>query len=76
MSTEDALGLESGTVRVVSYDSRWPTLFEQSLGELRSTLGRSVLKIHHVGSTSVPGLCAKPVLDILVSIPDLHRLAD
>lgn len=63
-----SLGLESGTVRVVPYDCTWPTLFASEaarLQELFSGAGLPVL-IEHTGSTAVPGLAAKPILDILV----------
>ena len=65
-----ALGLGRGEVRLVSYDPRWPILFDEAATELRDTLGPKLLGIHHVGGTSIPGLCAKPILDLLVSIPD------
>lgn len=71
-SETEALGLESGTVRVVSYDRRWPHLFEVASRELRIALGSSIVAVLHVGSTSVPGLCAKPILDILVTVPDFE----
>ena len=67
------LGLESGTVRVVPYDERWVPLFEAAAVELRHALGARIAGIHHVGSTAVPGLEAKPILDILVTIPDFER---
>jgi GrpB-like predicted nucleotidyltransferase (UPF0157 family) len=69
-TTEEALGLRRGVVEVVPYDSRWPMLFELAAAELRAAVGPSILAVHHVGSTSVPGLCAKPILDALVSVPD------
>lgn len=67
---EESLGLESGTVRVVPYDDRWRALFDCAAAELREAIGSEALEIHHVGSTSVPGLAAKPILDILVGIRD------
>ena len=42
-------------------------------GELQDAVGGSILAVHHVGSTAVLGLCAKPVLDILVSVADFER---
>lgn len=68
-----ALGLESGRSLVVPYDPRWPVLFDEAAAELEATVGPSIRAIHHVGSTAVAGLCAKPVLDVLVSIPDFER---
>lgn len=70
MTAEEPLGLESGTVRVVPYDDRWRALFDRAAAELREALGSEALEIHHVGSTAVPGLAAKPILDILVGIRD------
>jgi GrpB-like predicted nucleotidyltransferase (UPF0157 family) len=62
-----SLGLESGTVRVVPYDSAWPSLFAAEAERLRQWFAAPDLPliIEHTGSTAVPGLAAKPVLDIL-----------
>ena len=73
MPGTEPLGLESGTVVVVAYRPLWAALFEKARSDLRRACGPEVLEVHHVGSTSVPGLCAKPVLDILASIPDFDR---
>ena len=59
------LGLESGTVRVVAHDSRWAELYLEEEKRLRHALGALPLALEHVGSTSVPGLAAKPIIDIL-----------
>ena len=72
MLTLEPLGLRSGEVVVIPYDTRWPGLFETAALELQEALGPSGLAVHHVGSTSIPGLCSKPILDILVSIADLN----
>src|SRR5690606_29898587 len=45
-------------------------LFEREAKRIRSALGDRALRVEHVGSTSVPGLCAKPVIDILLVVPD------
>ena len=52
------------------YDPRWPVLFERESGRIRAVLGSRVLRIEHAGSTSVPGLAAKPVIDIVLVIAD------
>jgi GrpB-like predicted nucleotidyltransferase (UPF0157 family) len=70
MTAAEPLGLKHREVVVVPYDARWPVLFEAASAELVDALGSSILAVHHVGSTSVPGLCAKPVLDLLVAVPD------
>ena len=67
-----ALGLESGTVRIAPYDATWPTLYAAEAARLESVLearGLS-LALEHTGSTAVPGLPAKPVLDILGGLRD------
>ena len=62
------LGLPSGTVRIVPYDPEWPRLFEAEERRLRAGLGSLAITIEHTGSTSVSGLAAKPVLDILAGV--------
>lgn len=58
------------TVTIVEYDPAWPIRFERRAAELRAVLGGRVRLIEHIGSTSVPGLAAKPVVDIVVGIDD------
>lgn len=60
-------------VLVVAYDPRWPALFEQERARLEAGLGALCLAVEHVGSTAVPGLAAKPVIDIALGIPSLDR---
>jgi GrpB-like predicted nucleotidyltransferase (UPF0157 family) len=65
-----SLGLERGTVRLVPYDARWPSLFLAEVEKIRSTTGADLpLSIEHVGSTAIPGLAAKPILDLLGGYP-------
>ena len=66
-----SLGLASGTVRVVPYDSTWLALFAAEAGELRQRFEAAGLPLvlEHTGSTAVPGLAAKPILDILAGYP-------
>jgi GrpB-like predicted nucleotidyltransferase (UPF0157 family) len=65
-----SLGLESGTVRVVPYDPAWESLFAAEAARLRAAFVRSVpLRLEHMGSTAVPGLAAKPILDLLGGYP-------
>ena len=65
------LGLKRGTVQVVSYNPAWPELFLAEQRRLQLALGVDSSLIVHVGSTAVPGLAAKPIIDILVAIDDL-----
>lgn len=59
---------------VVDYDEMWPALFENERTLLQMTLGKVISRIHHIGSTSVPGLSAKPVIDILIEVANLEEL--
>jgi GrpB-like predicted nucleotidyltransferase (UPF0157 family) len=60
----------NGTVTLADYDPDWPRLFEREAARIRSILGDRVLACEHIGSTSVPGLAAKPMIDILLVVPD------
>ena len=53
-------------VTLVAYDPAWPELFARERDLLRQALGETIIAIHHVGSTSIPGLRAKPIIDICV----------
>lgn len=52
-------------IEVISYDSSWPQIFEKEASHLKDALGDNCLQVHHIGSTSVPDLIAKPVIDII-----------
>lgn len=58
-------------VVISEYDANWPVLFEEEAHRLRAAFGSSALRVEHVGSTSIPGLAAKPVIDIQVSVSSL-----
>lgn len=65
-----SLGLESGIVRVVGHDPAWAQLFAEEAHRLRRALTDDLpIALEHVGSTAVPGLAAKPVLDLLGGYP-------
>jgi GrpB-like predicted nucleotidyltransferase (UPF0157 family) len=57
---------------VVPYDPEWPALFREQAERLREALGGVALRIDHIGSTSVPGLAAKPVIDVQISVAALE----
>jgi GrpB-like predicted nucleotidyltransferase (UPF0157 family) len=60
----------TGKVRVVDYDPEWPRLYRREAERIRAVLGERVVRLEHIGSTSVPGLAAKPIIDILLVVPD------
>lgn len=57
-------------IEVLEYDDRWPVDFERVAGRIAAALGDAVLELHHVGSTSVPGLAAKPIIDVDLVVAD------
>jgi GrpB-like predicted nucleotidyltransferase (UPF0157 family) len=60
----------SGPIVLVDYDAEWPRLFAREAERIREALGERALQIEHAGSTSVPGLPAKPILDIVLAVAD------
>jgi GrpB-like predicted nucleotidyltransferase (UPF0157 family) len=61
-------------VVIVPYDPEWPVLFRQLSSRLREALGPTALRIDHIGSTSIVGLAAKPVIDIQISVAEFEPL--
>lgn len=59
---------------VVSHDELWPDLFAAESAALAAAFGGRAAEIHHVGSTSIPGLPAKPIIDILVVVDDIGQV--
>jgi GrpB-like predicted nucleotidyltransferase (UPF0157 family) len=74
---EDLQAIAVGTViphnapiTLAEYDPEWPVLFDREAARIRVVLGDTAVRVEHVGSTSVPGLAAKPIIDILLAVPD------
>jgi GrpB-like predicted nucleotidyltransferase (UPF0157 family) len=61
-------------VEVVPYDPEWPLRFHQLASDLRAALGDAAVRIDHIGSTAVPGLDAKPVIDVQISVMALEPM--
>jgi GrpB-like predicted nucleotidyltransferase (UPF0157 family) len=64
----------SETLEIVRYDPGWPSVFSVERDRLAAALGSLALRIDHNGSTAVPGLAAKPVIDIQISVFRLHPM--
>jgi GrpB-like predicted nucleotidyltransferase (UPF0157 family) len=64
----------SDPVVIVPYDPEWPKRFARLGTDLRTTLGDVALRIDHVGSTAVPGLAAKPIIDVQISVASFEPL--
>jgi GrpB-like predicted nucleotidyltransferase (UPF0157 family) len=58
----------AGTIVLTPYDRAWPRLFEQERERLEAAIGRWAVAIEHVGSTAIPGMAAKPIIDIGVAL--------
>ena len=61
----NSLGTQGGRIEIVEYNPDWPRLFEREAAAILKACGPRVVEVHHVGSTAVPGLAAKPVLDVM-----------
>jgi GrpB-like predicted nucleotidyltransferase (UPF0157 family) len=67
------LGLPSGMVLLSPYESGWQTLFLEEMDRLQVGIGGYVLDIQHIGSTSIPGMPAKPILDIGIAVANFEE---
>jgi GrpB-like predicted nucleotidyltransferase (UPF0157 family) len=78
MTTEDQMRaahvgpmrVHNAPIELMDYNAQWPVLFIREANRVRATLGDRVLMLEHVGSTSVPGLAAKPIIDMILAVAD------
>ena len=68
-----SLGLPQHRVAVHPYDPHWPNLYAEEAARLDSALGNRILATEHIGSTAVPGLESKPIIDIAIAIEDFEK---
>jgi len=61
-------------IRLIDYDPRWPELYAEAAAGLRQALGASLVSVEHIGSTAVPGLAAKPIIDIQAVIREVSDM--
>jgi GrpB-like predicted nucleotidyltransferase (UPF0157 family) len=66
--------MAAGPLQIASYDPQWARRFDRERARLAAALGPLALRIDHNGSTAVPGLAAKPVIDIQISVAPLHPI--
>jgi GrpB-like predicted nucleotidyltransferase (UPF0157 family) len=74
--TDSALGLNSGKLTLSPYRKKWPGLYNLEKTRLLEVVGAYLLRIEHVGSTAVPGMPAKPILDIAGAVRALDDVED
>jgi GrpB-like predicted nucleotidyltransferase (UPF0157 family) len=63
-------GRERRRIEIVDYDPAWPAVYEDHRARVARALGDAARRIEHIGSTAVPGLAAKPIVDVLVTVAD------
>jgi GrpB-like predicted nucleotidyltransferase (UPF0157 family) len=68
--TVGKLSQHNAPITLVEYDPHWPQYFDREAGRISHVLGDRASRLEHVGSTSVPGLCAKPIIDIVLVVAD------
>lgn len=61
-------------ITVIPYNSDWPTMFEKEAEKLREIFGDLILEIRHIGSTSIPNMWAKPIIDITLVVTDIRKV--
>ena len=69
-----SLGLKRGTVQLEPHDKQWKETAAQTIKILKSILGDDAIDIQHVGSTAIPAIKAKPIIDIAVGVTDFDRI--
>ncbi|MED0678851.1 GrpB family protein [Aneurinibacillus thermoaerophilus] len=61
-------------VEVVPYNEKWPELFQEEANKIKSVFGDEAINIYHIGSTAIPHIHAKPIIDILVEVKDVDKV--
>ncbi|QPA32782.1 GrpB family protein [Thermaerobacillus caldiproteolyticus] len=61
-------------VEVVSFNEGWSVMFEEEVRKMNTIFGNEIVAIYHIGSTSIPGMYAKPIIDILVEVKDIESV--
>jgi GrpB-like predicted nucleotidyltransferase (UPF0157 family) len=61
-------------IKVLPHDPNWSKLFKAEANKLAAVLGQEVIAIHHIGSTAIPNISAKPIVDILVEVYDIEQI--
>ncbi len=61
-------------VVITAYDAKWPALFDEEAAKIQAILGKECIDIHHIGSTAVKGLKAKPIIDIMPVVTHIEKV--
>lgn len=68
------MSLSTNDIKVVPYNGNWPKIFQAKAEKIQQALGENCIAIHHIGSTAVPSLAAKPVIDMIPVVRDIRRV--
>ena len=74
MKEQPILGLKYGTVQLVPHTEQWKEFFKLEQEHLQHAIGNYIVAIHHIGSTAIPAIYAKPILDIMAGLHNLHDI--
>lgn len=74
LDMKDLLNLKNNKIVVATYNPNWPKLFEIEASKIKEALGTNCIAIHHIGSTAIPGLSAKPIIDILPVVRNIQEV--
>lgn len=69
-----SLGLKRGTVQLEPHNKQWEEVAVQTIGKLKAILGEEAIDIQHIGSTAIPAIKTKPIIDIAVGVDDFNRV--
>jgi GrpB-like predicted nucleotidyltransferase (UPF0157 family) len=64
-------GVQKREIVIAEYHSTWPVIYRRHEARIRAALDGAALQVEHIGSTAVPGLGAKPIIDILLTVGDI-----
>ncbi|MCA1629368.1 MAG: GrpB family protein [Acidobacteria bacterium] len=67
-NSQGVLGLENNVVRLSEYSSLWADLYREEERRITAAAGRLIIDLQHIGSTAIPGIKAKPILDMLAGV--------
>lgn len=76
MNDKNVIGLKKGTVKLLEHNKEWHNIAQKSIVVLKSILEDIVVDIQHVGSTSIDGIWAKPIIDLVVGLNDKNEILD
>jgi GrpB-like predicted nucleotidyltransferase (UPF0157 family) len=74
-NSQNVLGLENTVVRLSDHNSLWADLYREEEERIKAAIGHLIIDLQHIGSTSIPGIKAKPILDMLAGVAQLKKAA-